>query len=249
MTIFEYIKKETANIKERPKKERLSYFWDYYKWHLLAVILAVVLLVQGVVALCNRKEVVFTGYLMNCAINIDDETFLLGFYDHIGIDPKKQEMAMYNDIVLSEQNTKNDVASFQRIVAGVSMQEVDILAGQGAAFRICAYAYSNVLMDLRELLDEQTLQQHADRLYYIDGAVLQKLRAPIGSEIAFDSVSYPDPTHPEAMEDPIPVGINVSECEDFLSSYYFPDTVLYLGVASTTPRTELATKFIEYLFF
>lgn len=248
MTIFEYIKKETANIKERPKKERLAYFWDYYKWHLIAIVLAVVLLIQGIVTICNRKEVVFTGYLMNCAINIDDEAFLQGFYDRTGIDSKTQEVAMFNDIMLSEQNTKNDVSSFQRIVAGVSMQEVDVLAGPDAAFRICAYAYSNVLMDLRELLDAQTLQQYADRLYYVDGAVLKKLHAPIGSEIEFDSVTYPDPTRPEAMEDPIPVGINVSACEEFHNSYYFPETVIYLGVASTTPRTDLAVDFIEYLF-
>ncbi len=247
MTIFEYIKRETENIKQRPKKERLAYFWDYYKWHLLAVVLAVVLLVQGVVTLCTRKEVVFTGYLMNCMINIDDEAFLQGFYDRVGIDPKKQEAAMFNDIMLSEKNTKNDVSAFQRIVAGVSMQEVDILVGQDTPFRICAYAYSNVLLDLRELLDEQTLQQYADRLYYVDGAVRKKLNAPIGEQIDF-TVTYPDPTRPDTMEDPIPVGINVTACKEFHDSYYFPEAVIYLGVTSTTPRTQLATEFIDYLF-
>ena len=102
-------------------------------------------------------------------------------------------------------------------------------------------------MDLRKFLDAETLETFADRLYYVDGAVIEKLSVPAG-ELQDTSIPIPDPTKPEAMEDPIPVGIDVSDRTDFQTAYYFPDTVLYLGVITNTPRQELTAQFIQYLF-
>ena len=247
MTIFEHIKKQHENIKSKPKEERWSYFWDYYKWHTLAVILAIAILIQGVVSIVNKKEIVFSGILLNCMLNIDDDAFLEGFYDHAGIDGKKQEAAFYTDILLTDKNTKTDVTSFQRIMAGIATKETDLIVGQKENFQLCAYNTSRMLKDLRTFLDADTLTQFADRLYYIDGAVLEKLSAPVG-ELQDPNIKIPDPTKPEAMEDPIPVGIDVSDRKDFQSAYYFPDTTLYLGVITNTTRPELTKDFISYLF-
>lgn len=247
MTIFEHIKKQHENIKSKPKEERWSYFWDYYKWHTLAVILAIAILIQGVVSIVNKKEIVFSGILLNCMLNIDDDAFLEGFYHHAGIDGKKQEAAFYTDILLTDKNTKTDVTSFQRIMAGIATKETDFIVGQKENFQLCAYNTSRMLKDLRTFLDADTLTQFADRLYYIDGAVLEKLSAPVG-ELQDPNIKIPDPTKPEAMEDPIPVGIDVSDRKDFQSAYYFPDTTLYLGVITNTTRPELTKDFISYLF-
>lgn len=247
MTIIEYIKKEHANIKEKPKEERWRYFWDYYKWHVLAVVLAVVLLTQTVVGIINRKEVVFSGILLNCIINVNDDQFLQDFYDFAGIDSRSQEAAFYTDLILTEKNTKSDVTVFQRIMAGAATKETDFVVGQPENFPMCAYSTARILMDLRTLLDEDTISRLSDRLYYIDGAVLEKLSAPVGETIDAD-IAIPDPTKPEAMEDPIPVGIDVSDLTDFQTAYYFPDTTLYLGIISNTSRPELAKQFINFLF-
>lgn len=247
MTIIEYIKKEHANIKEKPKEERWAYFWDYYKWHVVAVVLVIVLLIQAVVGIVNRKEVVFSGILLNCMINIDDDDFLQGFYDRAGIDAQTQEAAFYTDVILTNKNTKNDVTAIQRIMAGMATKDTDFVVGQPENFQLCAYSTGRIFIDLRTFLDEDTLKAFSDRLYYIDGAVLDKLSVPAG-ETVDGSIQLPDPTKPEAMEKPIPVGIDISDREAFQSSYYFPDTTLYLGIATNTPRTELVKQFIDYLF-
>jgi hypothetical protein len=247
MTIFEHIKKQHANIKDRPKEERWQYFLDYYKWHALAVLLAIVLLIQGVVSIVNRKEVVFSGILLNCVISIDDEAFLQGFYDHTDINGKKQQAAFYTDIVLTDKNNKNDINAFQRIMAGIATKDTDFIVGQSDNFRLCAYNSSKIFMDLRTFLDEDALNKLSDRLYYIDGAVVEKLAVPVG-ELQDANITYPDPTKPETMEDPIPVGINISDRTDFQEAYYFPNTTLYLGVIANTPRPELTKQFIAYLF-
>lgn len=248
MTIIEYIKKEWKNIKEKPKKERLAYFWDYYKWHVGAILLVIVLLIQGIVSFCNKKEIVFSGYMLNSVINVKDEDFLQGFYDLTGIDTKNQEAAFYTDVIMTGNHRKQDITAFQRIVAGVSMEDTDFVVMQKDSFRICAYSTTRIFADLREFMDAETLEKYKDKLVYIDGAVLQQLSVPVGQTVDESAIKYPDPTKPETMQEPIPVAINVSGCAKLQSAYYLPNTTLYLGVIANTPRPELTLQFIDYLF-
>ena len=97
-------------------------------------------------------------------------------------------------------------------------------------------------------MDQATLEKLADRLYYIDGDYLEKLSAPVGEEVDLSLTNAPDPSKPELMKDPFPVGIVISDREAFQTAYYFPDTVLYLGVTANIPRAELVKQFINYLF-
>jgi len=246
MRILEQIKEERAKLKGKPTKERWEYFWDYYKWPVLVGLFVLVLLVQGIVSAINQKDIAFSGILLNCKITIQDEAFLQDFYDRAGIDGDTQEAAFYTDITLTGENSKNDITAFQRIMAGVATKDTDFLVGKPDAFQICAYSTGRIFIDLREFLDKDTLDKFADRLYYIDGAVLDLLDAPVGEQVSI--TEYPDPTKPETMKDPIPVGIDVSDCKALTDAYYFPNTTLYISVIANTLRPELTRTFIDYLF-
>lgn len=247
MTILEHIKKAHENVKNQPKEARWQYFWDYYKWHLIAVVLVIALLIQGTLALVNKKDVAFSGILLNCKLGVDDEALWEEFFDYASIDGNTQEAAIYSDLMLNDGSTKSEVNTFQRIVAGIATQDIDFVVGQDASFRLCAYSTSKLFMDLRSFLDQATLDKLADRLYYIDGAFLEKLSAPVGEYVDLSLNGAPDPTKPELMEDPIPVGIDLSGFEAFQSAYYLPNTVSYLGVVVNVPRPELMRQFIEFL--
>jgi hypothetical protein len=210
-------------------------------------LLAIAILIQGVVSIVNRKEVVFSGILLNCTLRIDDDAFLQGFYERTGINGDKQEAAFYTDILLTDKNTKNDINAFQRIMAGIATKDTDFIVGQTANFQLCAYNTSRIFMDLREFLDAQTLEKLADRLYYIDAAVIEKLSVPVG-ELVDPNIKIPHPSKPETMQDPIPVGIDISDRKDFQAAYYLDNTTLYLGVVANTPRPEMTMDFINYLF-
>lgn len=246
MRILEHIKEERDKLSGKNPKERWEYFWDYYKWPVAAGLFVLILLVQGIVGAINQKDIAFSGIMLNCKIAIEDEAFLQGFYDRAEIDTDTEEAAFYTDIVLTDKNSQNDVTAFQRIMAGIATKDTDFLIGQEANFRVCAYTTGRIFMDLREFLDAETLEEFADRLYYIDGAVLEQLDAPVGEQVGV--IEYPDPTKPETMKDPIPVGINISDRKALKEAYYFPDTTLYLGVIANTLRPELTLSFIEYLF-
>ena len=249
MTIIESIKNNYRKVMERPKKERWEYFWEYFKWHAIIFLLLLAVLIQSIIGLANRKETVFTGYLLNCSMIADDEAFLQGFYDYAGIDSKKSEAALYTDMSLRKGQDRQNAEVFQRIMAGITIHDGDFIAGQPEGFQMCAYNTGRILADLRDFLDAEALETFSDRLYYIDGAILQKLSAPVGEAVDPDAIIYPDPHRPENMQDPIPVAIDISDREGLRDAYYyFPDTTLYLGVVINTAHPELTRQFIDYLF-
>lgn len=252
MTIVESIKDQWRQVKEKPRKERWEYLWDYYKWHAIIFLLVIAILTQCVISMVNHKDAVFTGYILNCSVAGKDEDFLNGFYEYAGINADKEEAAIYTDLTLYDGQSKKNAETFHRIMAGVAIQDADFVVGQPDAFRPCAYHTSKIMVDLREFLDAETLEKLSDRLYYIDGAVLDQLIKPVGESVG--PVIYPNPRKPEIMDDPIPVGIDISDRAALRDSYYYTtedtvdDTVVYIGIIANTARPELARQFIDYLF-
>lgn len=248
MKFINNLKTNWKTIQEQPKGERFSYFWEYYKWPAIIAVTLVIALICSIIGLINRKEVVFSGYVLNSnAVEKDDE-FLQGFYDCAGIDSNVQEAAIYTDMYLLPGHTQKNMEVFQRIIGGISVSDGDFVAGPVEPFRMCAYNTARIFADLREFLDEETLTKLSDRLYYIDGAVLEKLSAPVGETVDTAKIIYPNPHKPEDMEQPIPVGISVGDCEAFRACYYYsPDTVLYIGVITNTTSPELTQQFIDYI--
>lgn len=248
MKFFAKIKKSFRDIRQLPKEERWSYFWDYYKWHTVVTLLVIALLVQGIVGMVNQKETVFSGFILNAKIGVEDEAFLEGFYDLTGIDSKTQQAAFYTDLILTDDNKKNDITTIQRILASVSIEDGDLIISTGDGFHVCAYNTSRIFYDLRDFLDGETLEKLSDRLYYIDGAVQEELDKPVGEFVDPYAIEYPDPRKPETMKNPIPVGIDVSDRKELMDAYYLKDTTAYLGIMVNTPRPELCQQLIDYLF-
>ena len=248
MKFFEKIKQGFREIRQLPKEERWGYFWDYYKWHVVVTVLVIALLIQGIVGMVNQKETVFSGFILNARIGVEDEAFLEGFYELAGIDSQTQQAAFYTDLILTDDNKKNDITTIQRILASVSIQDGDLVISTGDGFHVCAYNTSRIFYDLRDFLDAETLEKLSDRLYYIDGAVQDELDKPVGEFVDPYAIQYPDPRKPETMKNPIPVGIDVSDRAELMGAYYLKDTTAYLGIMVNTPRPELCQQFIDYLF-
>ncbi len=246
MTILEYAKKELAKLKDQPPKKRWEYIWEYYKIHLGVALLVLVILVQGIVSICTHKDAVFTGVLINTTLTADSSSFMEDLRDHMDVG-KKEQISFSTNIFMTNQSADKAVA-LQSIMASVTIKELDMVAGPAEAFEVCAYNASNMFADLRDYLDEADLEKYADRLYYIDGAVLKKVNAPVGTQVDLSQLTYPDPHKPETMEDPIPVGIDVSDRHEFISAYFIPEGAHYLGMITNTTRPETVLQFIDYLF-
>ena len=249
MKFLDRIKEDYIKVKDKPAKEIWEFFWDYYKIPALCILLAVVLIVQGVLSVKNQTETVFSGVLLNCKVGIKEDGFLEGFYEHAGLDSKTQSAAFYSDMLIVENNPQVSLNTIQRIMAGIAVQDTDFIAGTPEAFLSCAYHSGRFFADLREFLDADTLAKLSDRLYYADGAIIDQINAPVGEQVEPSVLAYPkDPKDPSTMQKPIPVGIDISDRKALQDAYYLSGATVYIGVVSNTLRPELTKKFIDYLF-
>lgn len=231
-----------------PAKEKWEFFWDYYKIQALCILLVIVLVVQCVTTVTNQKEIVFSGFCINCKISIDEDPFWAGFYETAGIDSETQTAACYSDVQIMPGQIQLNNNTVQRIIAGCAIQDVDFIAGDPYAFQVCAYTSQKLFADLREVLDEKTLEKYADRIYYIDESIIDLLNAPVGEQVEPDALEYPkDPKNPDTMKKPVPVGIDVSNRKDLQKAYYLDGTTIYVGAVRSTARPQLTKQFIEYL--
>lgn len=248
MKIIDYIKQEHKKIMGRPKQERWAYFWEYYKLHTIIALVVLLALVQTVVGFCNRKDVAFSGFMLNSKIHVQADTFWDGFYEYVGINGDTHEAAIYTDVTMAGDGSKTDITAFQRIMAGIAIEDTDFLAGPADVFQSFAYNSNQIFTDLRTFLDAASLEQLSGKLYYVDGAVLRQLDVPLGETLDMSSITYPDPTKPETMAEPIPIAIDISDREALHNAYYFPNTTVYLGIIANTPHPELVQQLIDYLW-
>ena len=240
MKMSEYTRGEWKKMKDQPLKVRLAYFWDYYKWPTIVAVLLVIALAYTVTVRLNQKEAVLSGILINSSMPLEDPAFLQEFCQETGVDTKKQELSLLIGLSLEADNPSVGIMTYQRIHAGVAAQDTDFLIATADAFRQCAYDTSNMMMDLREFLSPEQLEQLEGRLYYIDASLFEKIS---NGEV----VEYPSPYAPQKMEQPIAVGINIRDCEEFLDSYYYTDDPVYFAVICNTPHPDRTLQFFEFI--
>ena len=248
MKFIDRIKEDWSKIKDKPTGEKWEFFWDYYKIPAICIVLAIVLLVQGIFSTANQKQVVFSGFCINCKISLNEDPFWDGFYEVAGIDKETQIVGCSSDMQIVQGQNQLNNQTIQKIIANCAIREADFVVGDPYAFQVCAYTSQRLFVDLREFLNEETLAKYADRLYYMDNAIIDMLNAPVGEQVELNALEYPkDPKKPETMKNPIPVGIDVSDREDIQKAYYLDGTTIYVGAIKSTARPELTKQFLNYL--
>ena len=248
MKFIKRIQEDWQKVKDMPAKEKWEFFWDYYKFQAITILLVIVLIAQLVSSVSNQKEIVFSGFSINCKIGIDEKPFWNGFYEDAGIDSQEQTVACYSDLQLVPGQIQLNNNTVQRIIAGCAVHDADFITGDPYAFQVCAYTSQQLFADLREVLDEETLEKYAGRIYYMDQAIVDILNSPLGEQVEPDVLEYPkDPKNPTSMKKPVPVGIDVSDRKDLQEAYYLTGTTIYVGAVRSTARPELTKQFMEYL--
>lgn len=244
MTIREAISQQLKSIKNRSLKEQLSYFWEYYGIKTICLLLVLALGIAFLVTMLTRKDTVFSAVFFGAdALQAD---YLTQFSQACGIDTDAYEVSVtcYPDIRMEQQITPDIYDSMQAFTAMVSARTVDAFAGNTELFLY--YAYMEYAVDLRTVLTGEELERLTPCLYYIDMALIrQQEEADDGYASAY--ANHPDPTKPEEMTDPVPVGISLAAAGDaFGQAYAFCDDAL-IGICANTEQPENALSFLRYI--
>lgn len=68
MAVMDEFKEEREALKRGTPKQKLAYFWYYYKWHVIISVIIIGMLVSFIYQFVNRKDTAFNAVLLNASL-------------------------------------------------------------------------------------------------------------------------------------------------------------------------------------
>lgn len=248
-------------------KEKLAYFWDYYKIHTLAVICVTAILVSFVRQIAANKPYAFYATLINAVTDEENtDTSVIWeneFQEFAGIDADAYRVCIDTTFSISANGSSQYEAAYrQKLVAMMQTGDIHAIVADTETFE--NYAHLKTFYNLSDLFTEEELAPYADLLYYTDAAAFDEDSGSTLTEMdAAQKAFYEkiiDHSDPSAMEKPIPVGIRIPASGnkladagyyrylqegDYSFQGYPPETVLGIPLSADDPK--LALQFLSYL--
>lgn len=254
MAVMDEFKEERATIKNGSFKQKLAYFWDYYKWHTIGVIAAFLFIGSLVFNVLTRKDDVFYAAVLNsfCYPLEDgltpDDSFANAFMEYAGIDPGTEKVTFDTSMQINFTTIDDySMSSMEKLAAYLSAAQLDVIIAGDELFE--HYANEETFLDLRNTLTPEQIAIYEPCFYYVDAPVVTRVMEAARNLDSTSNIKIPDPSRPDLMEDPIPVGIYIDDAERFFSSYYVSDgdrTVM--GFLLNSQHMDTSLVFLEYLF-
>ena len=261
-TIWEETKKQGSKMKGRPFKEKISYFWDYYKIHTLVGATVLILVISLIHAWATSKDYALSIVMVNSIVGqIEDidVAWKSDLDERIEYDPKKYEIYIDTAMMLGQdsESANQEYANLQKLAAMISARSIDIFIADTESFE--RYAQNQYMYDLRNVYTEEELQKYSDILYYTDAATFSDYSDDVDPNAYPDqSVYIVDHHDPDSMKDPVPIGFFADESTVVGSSgayaYLNPDDTFQgypkegvFGIVVNTERLDNAKIAIGYL--
>ena len=248
-------------------KEKLAYFWDYYKIHTMAAIILIAFVIAFVGSYRSNKPIAFYAVLLNANTMEDNAATASAwnedFMEFAGIDPEAYQVYIDTSVTLSaDGGDQYEVANRQKMAAMMHAGDIHAIVADTETFE--GYARLEYFYDLTEIFTEEELAPYADLLYYTDGAAfdedtgdtLEEMEA--AQEAVYNQVI--DHSDPSSMEKPVAVGIRIPQTGNKLgdSGYYdyifesgytfqgYPSEIV-IGIPLSAENPESVLQFLSYL--
>lgn len=249
-------------------REKLSYFWDYYKIHTIVAVAVIAFVISFISQYRSNRPYAFYAVALNAETTAENnDTSVIWaqeFQEFAGIDPEAYQVYIDTSISLSsEGGSQYEMANRQKMMAMTQMGDIHAILADTETFE--SYARLEYFYDLTSLFTEEELAPYADLLYYTDAAAfdedtgdtLEDLEA--AQEKIYAQVI--DHSSPSDMEKPVAVGIRIPNTGNRLADagYYsyleangctfqgYPSETV-IGIPLSVESPELTLQFLNYLF-
>lgn len=250
MPVMDEFKESREKIKNGSLKEKAKYFYDYYKFHVIIAVFVIIISAIFIRDITGRKENAFYAVMLNSILR--DAEYIDAFHDNFaeycGVDTDKYEVMIDNSINFSDNPVDElTMSASQRLIALAASGTIDVMVGDSTIFP--DQANQGMLCDLREILSEEQIAKYEPYFYYVDEAYIASIDAAMDSyEPNLVLPDPPDPTRPEEMEQPVPVGIFVTDSRTLKDAYPFVGNYAAVGVAVNAPHPDVSRDFIDFIF-
>ena len=175
VTFKERLHEEAAKLKEMSFKDKFWYIWEYYKFPIIGVIIAVFLVGSiGSAMYNNRFDTALSCAVLNSRYDSDaltvDQYFNEGFRAFIGLDENTKIDVDYSMSPTFDESAMNEYsyAELAKLTAMISSKGLDVMIGRPDV--IDHYGEMDGFLNLEEALPPDLDEQVKDYLYPVTNA-------------------------------------------------------------------------------
>ena len=129
MAVMDEFKEEREALKNGTPKQKLAYFWYYYKWHVIIALVVIIMIVSFVKQLTDRKDPAFYAVMLNASlldqITSEQPDFVTDFAEKEGIDLNTSDITFDTSIrIVEDSMDETSITSSQKpIFTGYYLQD------------------------------------------------------------------------------------------------------------------------------
>lgn len=207
-----------TDFKALSNKAKVQYVWDYYRWPIIGVIIAVAFVGSVIHHYVTYREPLLNVIMTNCSdpFSADDsgyDEFLAAY----GYDADESPISLLASLSFPEENPSSAYNDYQVLATMVAAGEQDLFFGTGEAF--LNYAEQGALLDLSTVLPAEILKQYEDHLVYSTDA---------------------------GESEPYPCAIELTDNEWVKKNNYYSSSC-YFGIFYRNQNLEACKQFAEFL--
>ena len=243
MTLREEVtKKRQEYFETATTKEKIAYLIQYYGIRTILICIAALFIGSWIYHLITDPERILSGTFVN--YNLYDTTLNIDELEKDFLSAQKIDESEYMadfltniTIVQSEEATgqQNDQTLYTQIASGVldfAVADIEVLKN---------YAYGYHFADLTTILSKEQIEYFEPYFLYVDIAVMEERQEK------HEEIPLPDMRNPEAMENPLPVLLDISNCPIIQEIYGENSSDICYGIIRKGEHQDNAIKFLEYL--
>lgn len=176
---------KTELPQQKSKKQKLQYFWDYYKWHVIIPLIIIIATIFGIhTYMVENREVSVYISMINCKDEYSVDEYLTAYSDALLkkgeiATPFRLEGGFIHPEVVDEMTAADSMvtASIQRYQAEViSKRTQAVIASEWV---VKEYAAADAYCDLSTVLSQEELEMMKDDLYYCKNMEGQEIVAGV----------------------------------------------------------------------
>ena len=221
-SVNEEILEQTKQVmEEKTFKEKVIYFFGYYKVHLIVALLIIFFIGSVIYTIVSNKEELLQVVVVNGNVNVDYDKFYDAYTADKVYDEKTQSYTIdpyyYIDV---DDPTNYEEEMSEKLYVMATASELDVILCDESYFEVTA----DIAMghDLSLVMSDEQLEKYSDLLYWYD---------------------CPDDSY-DGIE---AVGVDITDFAKIKELNMFPDTKAYFVLILNSPYAENALDFLEYL--
>lgn len=252
MPIIDDIKEQTLKAKDMTWKQRLQYFWGYYKFHTIAVVAIITIVTWIIHDMVTQKEEAFYALMLNAGGYNMSRTAGDEFGEYAGIDMKEYDVVLDTSVNYNPENYSQDsYYNAMKVSALLAAGDLDVMTCADSLFY--TYALNESFAPLEDVLTEEEIERYGLDVYYIDREEIRQNDEQDPDMYADPESSAPkmtkDPRDPSQMVEPVAVGLylDVESIPFFMENQCYMQGEVVYGFVINSDRTQMGIKFLDYL--